>query len=133
MTIQPGDRNGPDPAAPPKGAPAPRGNRTPPAPVPEPPVPAETETAKPTIPPTRVGTIWVALCAAALLSVALIVFLLQNTGRTQVSFLWMQGSAPLAVMLLIAAVAAALATALLGTARITQLRRLSRHRTTQRP
>jgi uncharacterized integral membrane protein len=61
--------------------------------------------------------------------VALIVFLLQNTGRTQVSFLWMEGSAPLAVTLLIAAVGAALITALLGTIRIAQLRRLSRRRT----
>jgi uncharacterized integral membrane protein len=49
-----------------------------------------------------------------------------------VSFLWMEGSAPLAVTLLIAAVGAALITGLLGTVRITQLRRLSRRRTTPR-
>ncbi|MEU4605555.1 lipopolysaccharide assembly protein LapA domain-containing protein [Kribbella sp. NPDC023972] len=71
---------------------------------------------------------WVALCATAVVLVALIVFLLQNTRTVQVSFLWMDGSAPLAITLLIAAVGAALMTALLGTVRITQLRRVARRR-----
>jgi uncharacterized integral membrane protein len=45
-----------------------------------------------------------------------------------VTFLWMEGSAPLAVALLIAAVAATLLTLLVGTVRITQLRRRARRR-----
>jgi uncharacterized integral membrane protein len=75
---------------------------------------------------------WVALCATAVVLVALIVFLLQNTRSVRVSFLWMDGSAPLAITLLIAAVGAALMTALLGTVRITQLRRVARHRQASR-
>jgi lipopolysaccharide assembly protein A len=78
------------------------------------------------LPSSRVSTVWITVCAIAIVLLALIVFLLQNTQRTTVSFLWMEGSAPVAVTLLIAAVAAALITALVGTVRIAQLRRLSR-------
>jgi uncharacterized integral membrane protein len=78
------------------------------------------------VPRTRTGTAWVALIAAALLAVLLIVFLVQNTHSTEISFLWMTASTPLAVALLIAAVGSVLVTVILGTARITQLRRLVR-------
>jgi putative membrane protein len=81
-----------------------------------------------TVPPTRAGRVWVGLCLTAVVFVALIVFLLQNTRTTRVSFLWMEGSAPLAVALLIAAVAATLLTLLVGTVRIGQLRRRARRR-----
>ncbi|MGH3678959.1 MAG: LapA family protein [Natronosporangium sp.] len=56
-------------------------------------------------------------------SEVLIVFLLQNTGSVEVTFLWLHGSLPLAIALLIAAVGAALLTMMVGVARITQLRR----------
>lgn len=49
--------------------------------------------------------------------------MLQNTGDVEVSFLWMHGSVPLAIALLIAGVAAAILTMSVGAARITQLRR----------
>ncbi len=75
------------------------------------------------VPATRTGAAWVALVAAALLAVLLIVFLAQNTRSTEISFLWMTASTPLAVALLIAAVGSVLLTVVLGTARITQLRR----------
>jgi uncharacterized integral membrane protein len=75
------------------------------------------------VPRTRTGAAWVALSAAALITVLLIVFLAQNTRSTEVSFLWMTTTTPLAVALLIAAVGSALLTLILGTARITQLRR----------
>ena len=64
-----------------------------------------------------------ALVAAAFLAVLLIIFLVQNTRSTEISFLWMTTSTPLAVALLIAAVGSVLLTVILGTARITQLRR----------
>jgi uncharacterized integral membrane protein len=80
------------------------------------------------IPPTRTGTVWFGLCIAALLSVVLIVFMLQNTGSVEITFLGMHGNLPLAMALLIAAVSAAIVTMVVGAARITQLRRLSRHR-----
>jgi uncharacterized integral membrane protein len=75
------------------------------------------------VPSTRTGAAWVALVATALLAVLLIVFLAQNTGSVEISFLWMTASTPLAVALLIAAVGSVLLTVMLGTARITQLRR----------
>lgn len=85
------------------------------------------EAGKP-VPRTRTGAAWFGICAAALLSVVLIVFMVQNTRSVRVDFLWMDGSVPLALALLIAAVGAALLTMAVGAARITQLRRLSRKR-----
>jgi len=78
------------------------------------------------VPRTRTGSAWVALIAAALIAILLIVFLVQNTRSTEISFLWMTTSTPLAVALLIAAVGSVLITLILGTARIAQLRRLVR-------
>ncbi len=78
------------------------------------------------LPRTRTGTAWVGICAAALLSIVLIVFMLQNTRSVEVNFLGMAGSLPLALALLIAAVGAAILTMVVGAARITQLRLLAR-------
>jgi lipopolysaccharide assembly protein A len=71
---------------------------------------------------TRTGAMWVGLCLAAVLLVALIVFMLQNTTPVEVSFLGWTGTAPLAVALLIAGVAVGLVALVVGTVRITQLR-----------
>src|SRR6478735_1715612 len=78
------------------------------------------------VPLTRAGAAWVAVSAVALLAILLIFFLVQNTHRVQVSFLWMSTSTSLALMLLIAAVAGILITVVLGTTRIVQLRRVIR-------
>jgi uncharacterized integral membrane protein len=78
------------------------------------------------VPRTRTGAAWFGICVAALLFVVLIVFMLQNTRSVEVSFLGMHGSLPLALALLVAAVGAAILTMMVGAARITQLRRLSR-------
>lgn len=95
-----------------------------PAAQPIPPAPAQPPTAVPVrVPRTRTGAAWVALISAALLAVLLIVFLVQNTRSTEISFLWMTTSTPLAVALLIAAVGSVLVTLTIGTARIAQLRR----------
>jgi uncharacterized integral membrane protein len=91
---------------------------------PQPAQPAVASSAR--VPRTRTGAAWVALSAAALITILLIIFLAQNTRGTEISFLWMTTSTPLAVALLIAAVGSALLTLILGTARITQLRRLVR-------
>lgn len=80
------------------------------------------------VPRTRTAAAWVGICATALGFVVLVIFMLQNTGRTEVSFLWLEGSLPLAVALLIAAVGAALVATTIGAARIAQLRRLIRRR-----
>jgi uncharacterized integral membrane protein len=85
------------------------------------------------VPGTRWSAAWVGICAAALVSVVLIVFMLQNTRSVQVSFLWLDGTLPLALALLIAAVGSAILTMVVGTARITQLHRLVGRRRNQRP
>jgi uncharacterized integral membrane protein len=90
------------------------------------PAPDSHQASAPQVPHTRTGTAWVALVGAALLAVLLIVFLVQNTRSTEISFLWMTARTPLAVALLIAAVGSVLVTLILGTARIAQLRRLVR-------
>jgi putative membrane protein len=77
---------------------------------------------------TRTGRIWVGACAAALITVALIIFMVQNTHTVQVTFLGMTGSTSLALMLLIAAVGGILLTLILGSARIVQLRHAVRKR-----
>ncbi|MEU2348697.1 lipopolysaccharide assembly protein LapA domain-containing protein [Modestobacter sp. NPDC049651] len=77
---------------------------------------------------TRTGRVWVGVCAAALIAVALLVFMVQNTQTVQVTFLGLSGSTSLALMLLIAAVGGILLTLLLGSVRILQLRRAVRRR-----
>jgi lipopolysaccharide assembly protein A len=76
------------------------------------------------VPRTRAGAAWVGICAAVLALVALIVFMMQNTGSVEVTFLWMHGNLPLALALLIAGVGVTMLTLIVGTARIAQLRRL---------
>lgn len=77
---------------------------------------------------TRTGRVWVGVCAAALITVALIIFMIQNTHTVQVTFLGLTGSTSLALMLLIAAVGGILLTLVLGSARILQLRHSVRKR-----
>jgi uncharacterized integral membrane protein len=101
--------------------------QTAPGPAPQATQQTTPETSSPMqVPRTRAGAAWAALIGAALLAVLLIIFLVQNTRSTEVSFLWMTTSTPLAVALLIAAVGSVLLTLILGTARIAQLRRLVR-------
>jgi uncharacterized integral membrane protein len=78
------------------------------------------------VPRTRTGTAWFGICTATVALVVLIVFMLQNTSSVQVTFLWMQGSVPLAVALLTAGVGVAIMAMAVGEARIGQLRRLAR-------
>jgi uncharacterized integral membrane protein len=77
-------------------------------------------------PRTRTGAAWFGICAAALIFVVLIVFMAQNTRSVEITFLWLHGSLPLALALLIAGVGTAILAMVVGTARITQLRRASR-------
>jgi putative membrane protein len=99
-------------------------------PTPEPVDPAPPSTTTPTtpVPRTRTGAAWFGICAAALTLVVLIIFMLQNTRRVAIHFLWMDGSLPLALALLIAGVGVGLLTMIVGTARLTQLRKQIRDR-----
>ena len=81
---------------------------------------------EPTPPRTRTGAAWVAICVGAVVLVALIVFIAQNTRRVEVSFLGWSGRFPLSVALLVAAAGAAGIVLVVGTARIAQLRLAAR-------
>jgi uncharacterized integral membrane protein len=80
------------------------------------------------VPRTRWSAAWVGICAAAVALVALIVFMLQNTSPVEVSFLWLHGTLPLALALLIAGVGSVIVAMVFGVARMTQLRKLARRR-----
>jgi uncharacterized integral membrane protein len=74
-------------------------------------------------PRSRAGAAWVGICIAAVVLVALIIFMLQNTQPVLVTFLSMQGTVPLAVALLIAGIGVGIVALVIGTIRISQLRR----------
>ena len=71
----------------------------------------------------RAGAVWVGFGLGVLVLVALVVFMLQNTAPVDVAFVGMHGSAPLALMLLIAVVAVAIVALAVGGLRIGPLRR----------
>jgi len=93
----------------------------------------ETSPAEPQQPPvriarTRISGAWVAALVAVVGLVFLLIFILQNLSRASVSFLGFGGTLPMGVAMLFAAVAGALLVALVGSARILQLRRGTRRR-----
>jgi len=72
---------------------------------------------------SRTGAVWVGIVVGALVMIALIIFMLQNTDEVEVHFLGWTGTAPLAIALLIAGVGVGLIALVVGTLRIAQLRR----------
>lgn len=84
--------------------------------------------ARPKVPRSRIGGAWVVLVVAALVLLFLLIFILQNGQRAEVSFLGAHGHLPMGVALLLAAIFGVLLVALPGTARIIQLRMLTRRR-----
>ena len=80
------------------------------------------------VPRSRMGGAWVVLLLAAFVLLLLLIFILQNGQRAEVSFLSLHGHLPMGVALLLAAIFGVLLVALPGTARIVQLRMLSRRR-----
>jgi uncharacterized integral membrane protein len=112
-------------------------------PAPEPVVPSE-----PVAPPgapeapappepirlTRTGALWMSLILAAVVLILLLVFIIQNSTRVDISFMGAHGHLPLGVALLLAAVSGVLLIAIPGTGRIVQLRRqVRRGRRGRRP
>jgi uncharacterized integral membrane protein len=79
-----------------------------------------------TIDRTRTGGLWVAVTAAAIVILLLLIFVLQNTEQVEVALFGANPNLPLGVALLLAAVLGALVVALIGTARIVQLRQVAR-------
>lgn len=72
---------------------------------------------------SRTSGAWTATVCAAVLLLLLVVFIAQNTDDVHISFLGWDGTAPLAVALLISTAAGIVLTAVVGTLRIWQLRR----------
>jgi uncharacterized integral membrane protein len=72
---------------------------------------------------SRTSGAWTGVVVALVLIVLLVVFVLQNTDSAPVEFLWLDGDAPVAVLLLIAAAVGMAIAALVGSLRIMQLRR----------
>jgi uncharacterized integral membrane protein len=72
---------------------------------------------------TRSSALWVGLIATALVLIALLIFIGQNSTSVSVHYLGAHGRVPLAVALLLSAIAGVLLAAIPGTVRILQLRR----------
>src|SRR4051812_30714093 len=88
-------------------------------PEPEAPAPARAEPALPqhTIQPTRTSMVWTMVGIGIVLLVAILVFILQNGQRVGVRFLMVNGTLPLGVALLFAALLGALLVLVAGAAR----------------
>lgn len=82
--------------------------------------------------PTRISGTWIAVLVAIVVLIFLLIFILQNGNDATIHFLWGQGTLPLGVALLFAAIGGAVLVAVVGAARILQLRRQAK-RLTGRP
>lgn len=72
---------------------------------------------------SRVSGFYTAVVGLGVVLVLLIIFIVQNTRRASVSFLFWEGTAPLAVLLLVATAAGIFLTATAGSLRLLQVRR----------
>ncbi len=72
---------------------------------------------------SRTSGFWAAVISLGIVLILLIIFIAQNTRETTVSFLAWDGEVPVAVAILIAAVAGLFLAGIAGTLRILQLRR----------
>ncbi|GAA1339536.1 LapA family protein [Saccharothrix algeriensis] len=113
------DRTAAIPAAPVPDGPPPA--TTPVDPTPTPVGPAPTPGHKPR--PTRISGTWVAVVASIVVLIVLLVFILQNLTDATITFFGVSSTLPLGLALLFAAMGGAVVVALVGAARILQLRR----------
>jgi uncharacterized integral membrane protein len=123
----------------PQPAPSPTPTQTPPPTPPEGQPVLETREQVPAEPPgttqvlpqhrikrTRTSGVWVAVAFFAVVLLFLLIFILQNSQKVDISFLGAHGHLPLGVALLLAAVCGVLLVVLAATARISQLRTTAR-------
>jgi lipopolysaccharide assembly protein A len=75
---------------------------------------------------TRIGGVWLASALFALVLLFLLIFILQNGNKVEISYLGMHGHLPLGVALLLAAVLGVVLVVIPGTGRILQLRATAR-------
>jgi len=90
------------------------------------PADAEATLSQHTIEPTRTSMVWTMVGIGVVLLVAILVFILQNGQRVRVRFLMANGTLPLGVALLFAALLGALLVLVAGAARVLQLRVVAR-------
>ncbi len=91
-------------------------------------LPAPARTKPDRVRPTRISGTWVAVVAGLVVLTLLLVFILQNLDTATVRFFGMAGSLPLAIAMLFSALGGAALVALIGGARILQLRKQARRR-----
>jgi uncharacterized integral membrane protein len=89
-------------------------------------VPAQGQAMVPEFRPTRISGTWAAVVVAAVVLIFLLIFILQNLITVTVNLLGFSWAMPLGVAMLFAAIAGAILVALVGTARILQLRRYAK-------
>lgn len=109
-----------DPTIPPDTVPATR--------PPDQPEPVATDRRGTGVERTRTSGVWVAVVIAMIILVFLLIFILQNLNSVTVHYLGTASSLPLGLALLLSALAGGLLVALIGAARILQLRRVARRR-----
>ena len=100
----------------------------PPPTTPEQAAPAQTEPALPQhkIRRTRISGLWVSVGFFAVVLLLLLIFILQNGTKVDISYMGAHGHLPLGVALLLSAVCGVLLVVLAGAARISQLRTVAR-------
>ncbi len=104
--------------------PVPAQSASQPAPVqPAPAQPAPGMNQKGKVRRTRASAWWIGVIIAAVILVALLIFIAQNSAKVTLHYLGMQGQVSLAIALVLAAIAGVLLVAIPGTARVIQLRR----------
>ncbi|MEO6511430.1 MAG: lipopolysaccharide assembly protein LapA domain-containing protein [Nocardioides sp.] len=96
--------------------------------IPDQPEPRRTPPTKDPLRRSRTSMLWVATVGFGLVLLLLIVLVLQNTQKVEFTFLWWEGTPPLAAALLIAAAGGIAITAIAGSLRILQLRRRVKRR-----
>jgi uncharacterized integral membrane protein len=132
MTTDPQPAQTPTSQTTPRSAETPAGqpalDPTPQAPPPQPAPSARTAPApaQHTLKRTRTGGLWVAVGCFAVILLLLLIFILQNSQKVDISYMGAHGHLPLGVALLLAAVCGVLLVVLAGTARIGQLRTTAR-------
>jgi uncharacterized integral membrane protein len=79
-----------------------------------------------TVPRTRTSAAWTWAAAGAVILLLMLVFILQNSQRARLNFLWFHGTPPVGAALLLSAVIGALIVICLGAGRLLQLRLMAR-------
>ena len=78
------------------------------------------------VPSTRTSSAWTLVAVGTLVVLLMLVFILQNSQRAPLNFLWLHGSLPLGAALLLSAVVGALIVLCLGAGRLLQVRLATR-------